>query len=110
VLKPLQGTKRLKRRGNPRISINPPLPAACLQRRNPLLRGRLVTGRAQLPRVTRVAARGAGGLDIEPEVVDGDGVGVDGGKEFVELGLDGLAGDPVGAAGAYYGVREIESG
>ena len=51
-----------------------------------------------------------GSISNEPEVVDGDGVGVDGGKEFVELGLDGLAGDPVGAAGAYYGVREIESG
>lgn len=97
---PSKTTRSTISRINIRISINPPLPAATLQRRNPLLRERFIAGRTQLPRVAGVAARGAGGLDVEPEVVDGDGVGVDGGEEFGELGLDGLAGDAVGGAGA----------
>lgn len=109
---PFKGPKRRRKRkeANLRVGVNSPFPAACLQRGDPLLRERLVTGRAQLPRVARVAARGAGGLDVEPEVVDGDTVGVDGCEELVELGLNGLAGDPVGAASAYQGVRKTESG
>ena len=96
---------RLPKRPTPkekdvRISINSPLPARSLERRHPLLRQRLISRRTELPRVARVASGGAGGFDIEPEVVHDDVVGVDGVEEFVELGLDRLAGDAVGSAGA----------
>lgn len=97
-------------KGSIRVSINPPLPARPLQRRNPLFRERLITRSTQLPRVAGVAGGRAGGLDVEPEVVYRDGVGVDGGEEFGELGLDGFAGDAVGGASACGGLGGSERG
>ena len=85
---------------NVRVGINSPFPPRRLDGRNPLLRQRFIARRAQLPRVTRVSSCGTARFDVEPEVVDGDAVGVDGGEEVVELGLDGFAGHAAGGAGA----------
>ena len=88
---------------NLRISINPPLPPRRLNSRHPLLRQRLIPRRAELERVTWDVRLGCVfGLDVQPEIVDGDFVVVDCGEELADLRGDGFAGYACGlGSGAY---------
>ena len=84
------------------VCIDPPLSPRRFDRGDPLLCQRLVPCAAELPCVAwHVRLAGVFGLNVEPEVGDGDVVGVDGGEEFADLGRDGFAGDACGlGAGA----------
>ena len=88
---------------NLRIGINAPFPPRRLDSRDPLLRQRLIPGRAELKRITGDVRLGCVfGFNVQPEVVDGDFVVVDRGEELADLGRDGFAGYTCGlGSGAY---------
>lgn len=86
-------TDRTVQAGYLPVRIDAPFPPRGFDRGDPLLGQRLVARAAELPRVAfdaRVA--GVFGFNVEPEVLDGDVVVVDGGEEFLDLRVDGLAG------------------
>ena len=86
-------TDRQTESGNSPVRIDAPFAARGFYGGDPLLGQRLVAGAAELPRVAFDAGVvGVFGFNVEPEMLDGDAVVVDGGEEFADLRGDGLAG------------------